>query len=267
VKEVFEPATAEAFGLSAGQVVVFIHSGSRGFGHQVCEDYIQRMLKASRKYGIELPDKQLCCAPLASPEGKEYLGAMSAAANYAFANRQVMTHFVRETFEKNLGLPNHGLRVIYDICHNIAKIERHTVKGEEVDLCVHRKGATRAFPAGHPSLPARYRAFGQPVLVPGDMGRCSYVLVGHKGEDTFYSSCHGAGRVMGRNEARRNLRERSIEKELAARHIMVRAQSHKTLEEEYPEVYKDVSTVVDAVVGAGLARKVVRLKPVLVIKG
>ncbi len=267
VQEIFDPAAAEAFGLAAGQVVIFIHSGSRGFGHQVCEDYIQRMLKASRKYGIELPDKQLCCAPIKSFEGKQYLGAMAAAANYAFANRQLITHFVRETFEKNLGMPNHGVRVIYDICHNIAKIERHPVGGKELELCVHRKGATRAFGPGHPSVPARYRAFGQPVLVPGDMGRCSYVLAGHKGEETFSSSCHGAGRVMGRNEARRKLGNRSIEKDLAARHIIVRAQSRKTLEEEYPEVYKDVSSVVDAVEGAGLARKVARLKPVLVIKG
>ena len=267
VQEVFDPAAAEAFGLAAGQVVIFIHSGSRGLGHQVCEDYIQRMLKASRKYGIELPDKQLCCAPIKSFEGTQYLGAMAAAANYAFANRQLITHFVRETFEKNLGMPNHGVRVVYDICHNIAKIERHPVGGKELDVCVHRKGATRAFGPGHPSVPARYRAFGQPVLVPGDMGRCSYVLAGHKGEETFSSSCHGAGRVMGRNEARRQLGNRSIEKDLAARNIIVRAQSRKTLEEEYPEVYKDVSSVVDAVEGAGLARKVARLKPVLVIKG
>ncbi|HNR99178.1 MAG TPA: RtcB family protein [Planctomycetota bacterium] len=267
VREVFDPAAAEAFGLAAGQVVVFIHSGSRGFGHQVCEDYIQRMLKAARKYGIELPDKQLCCAPIKSFEGKQYLGAMAAAANYAFANRQLITHFVRETFEKNLGLRNHGVRVVYDICHNIAKIERHPVGGGEAEVCVHRKGATRAFGPGHPSVPARYRAFGQPVLVPGDMGRRSYVLAGHKGEETFSSCCHGAGRVMGRNEARRQLRDRSIEKELAARNISVRAQSRKTLEEEYPEVYKDVSDVVAAVEGAGLARKVARLEPLLVIKG
>lgn len=267
VDKIYDARTAEAFGLFENQVVVCLHSGSRGFGHQVCEDFIRRMLKVSQAYGFELPDKQLCCAPLRSPEGRRYLGAMAAAANFAFANRQIMTHFIRETFARDLGITAHGIRVVYDVCHNIAKIERHVVGGVEREVCVHRKGATRAFPPGHPDVPARYRAFGQPVLVPGDMGRCSYVLAGHGSAEAFSSCCHGAGRLMSRHQARRAAEHRSIEKELAARRVRVKAQSRKTLEEEYPEVYKDVSQVVETVSGAGLARKVARLKPLVVVKG
>jgi tRNA-splicing ligase RtcB len=194
---------------------------------------------------------------------------MAAAANFAFANRQLMTHFVRETFRMHLGVSPalQEVRVVYDVCHNVGKMEEHEVEGRAVSVCVHRKGATRAFPPGHPDLPARYRAFGQPVLVPGDMGRCSYVLAGAGGKETFYSSCHGAGRVMSRHQAKRAARDRSIERELADRNVLVKAASRGTLYEEYPEVYKDVSDVVDAVAGAGLARKVVRLRPVVVIKG
>ncbi len=269
VEEVYDTETAEAFGLAVDQVVVFIHSGSRGFGHQVCDDAIGRMIKAARKYEIELPDKQLCCAPITSPEGRRYLAGMAAAANFAFANRQLITHFVREAFQRaaGLGRDEHGFRVIYDVCHNVGKIERHTVGGAVKELCVHRKGATRALPPGHPELADRYRAFGQPVLVPGDMGRYSYVLAGAEGAESFYSSCHGADRVLSRQKARKAARNRSIERELAARNVLVKARSGKTLAEEYPQVYKDVAEVVAAVHGAGLARMVARLKPVVVIKG
>jgi tRNA-splicing ligase RtcB len=271
VAEVYDEGTARTLGLAKDQVTVIVHTGSRGLGHQVCDDSIRVMLQAAQKYGIELPDKQLCCAPLGSKEGKEYLAAMACAANFAFANRQIITHWVRETFEQvlHVGPSTLKLNLIYDVCHNIAKLETHTVEGRQQRLCVHRKGATRAFPPHHPDVPAAYQEIGQPVLIPGDMGRCSYVLVGTQGafEETFGSTCHGAGRVMSRHQAKKSARGRAIIKELEAKGIYVRAASMGTVVEEIPEAYKDVSEVVDVVHGAGIGKKVVQLKPIGVIKG
>jgi tRNA-splicing ligase RtcB len=229
------------------------------------------MLKAARKYGITLPDRQLCCAPLQSDEAREYLSAMACAANFAFANRQMITAWVRETFERVLGKGPATLRlgVIYDVCHNIAKWEDHTVNGKRRRLCVHRKGATRAFPPGHAEIPAIYRKIGQPVLIPGDMGRYSYVLTGTAGayEETFGSTCHGAGRVMSRHAAKKAARGQDIVGDLAARGIQVRAASRATVVEEMPAAYKDVADVVDVVQQAGIGNVVARLKPMAVIKG
>jgi tRNA-splicing ligase RtcB len=271
VAEVYDEGAARTLGLAKDQVTVIVHTGSRGLGHQVCDDSIRVMLQAAQKYGIELPDKQLCCAPLGSKEGKEYLAAMACAANFAFANRQIITHWVRETFEQvlHVGPSTLKLNLIYDVCHNIAKLETHTVEGRQQRLCVHRKGATRAFPPHHPDVPAAYQEIGQPVLIPGDMGRCSYVLVGTQGafEETFGSTCHGAGRVMSRHQAKKSARGRAIIKELEAKGIYVRAASMGTVVEEIPEAYKDVSEVVDVVHGAGIGKKVVQLKPIGVIKG
>jgi len=271
VDEIFDAEAAGALGLFVGQVTVTLHSGSRGLGYQVCDDSLQIMLDAARRYRIDLPDRQLCCAPIGSAEAKTYLGAMAAAANFAFANRQMMTHWVRETFESVLGLgpARTGLEVVYDVCHNIAKIETHVVDGVKRRLCVHRKGATRAFPPGHPETPEAYARVGQPVLIPGDMGRYSYVLVGTRQayEETFGSTCHGAGRRMSRSAAKRSARGRSIVRELADQGIVVRSEGRTTLLEEIPEAYKDVAEVVDSVHGAGIARKVARLVPMGVIKG
>jgi tRNA-splicing ligase RtcB len=271
VEEIFDEAVADVLGLFTGQVTVSIHTGSRGLGYQVCDDFLKRMLQASRKYGIDLPDRQLCCAPLTSPEGREYLAAMAGAANFAFANRQIITAWVRESFEQVLGLSPEALRLslIYDVCHNIAKWETHTVKGQARRLCVHRKGATRAFPPGHPETPEAYRAIGQPVLIPGDMGRYSYVLVGTEGAmaETFGSTCHGAGRVLSRHAAKKAARGRRIETELAERGILIRAAGRATVAEEISEAYKDVAEVVDVVRRAGLGKIVARLRPLAVIKG
>jgi len=270
VAETYNPAAAEALGLAPGGVTIFVHSGSRGFGHQVCDDYLDRMLEAVKRYNIELPDKQLCCAPLGSPEADAYWGAMNAAANYAFANRQLMTHYARRALAAVFGEDvARASRLVYDVAHNIAKIETHTVGGREMRVCVHRKGATRAFPPGHPELPERYRPFGQPVLIPGDMGRYSYVLLGTDRAfgETFGSTCHGAGRRLSRGKAKQLARARNIPAELAARGILVRAASRATVDEEIPEAYKDVREVVDVVARAGIGRKVVQLKPVAVVKG
>jgi tRNA-splicing ligase RtcB len=271
VEEVVDAAAAEAFGLRAGQITVMIHSGSRGLGYQVCDDALVDLRNVPQKYGIELPDRQLVCAPVHSREGQHYLGAMRAAANYAWANRQIMTHLTREAFAQVFGRKAEALEMglVYDVAHNIAKLEPYEINGETRMLCVHRKGATRAFPAGHPEVPARYRGVGQPVLVPGDMGRSSWVLVGQPSAMTeaFGSTCHGAGRVMSRSAAIRAARGRSIEKEMAARGVLARCRSREGLAEEQPEAYKDVSQVAEAVHGAGLARKVARLRPLGVIKG
>jgi tRNA-splicing ligase RtcB len=271
VEQIGDEEAAEALGLFPGQVTVTIHTGSRGLGHQVCDDYLRVMRQASRRYGIELPDPQLCCAPLTSREGKEYMASMAAAANFAFANRQLITGWVRETFEQVLGKGPADLRlsVIYDVCHNIAKWETHLVKGKERRLCVHRKGATRAFPPGHPQTPELYRKVGQPVLIPGDMGRYSYVLVGTQGafEETFGSTCHGAGRLLSRHAAKKVARGRDIEALLADRGILVRAASRATVAEEISEAYKDVMEVVQVVQQAGIGRIVARLRPRAVIKG
>jgi tRNA-splicing ligase RtcB (3'-phosphate/5'-hydroxy nucleic acid ligase) len=272
VAEVYDEAAATAFGLAPGRVTVMIHSGSRGLGHQVCSEHLKVMQRAVETYRIELPDRQLGCAPLASPEGRDYLGAMAAAANYAFANRQVMTHWARESFAEALGAgpAEIGLGVFYDVCHNIAKMETFDdARGGRRRACVHRKGATRAYPAGHPQVPARYRDVGQPVLIPGDMGRYSYVLVGGEAayRDTFGSACHGAGRRMSRKQAKRQARGRSLLAEMEERGVVVRAAGMATVAEEMPEAYKDVADVVDVVHRAGIARKVAQLRPLGVIKG
>lgn len=271
VQEIYDEAAAQVLNLRKNQVTLIIHTGSRGLGHQVCDDYIKTMLKASQKYGIELPDRQLCCAPVTSPEGQNYLSAMSAAVNFAFANRQMITHWARQALQKTLqiGAREMNMQVVYEVAHNIAKIESHTVDGKLKKVCVHRKGATRAFGPNHPDIPEAYRSIGQPVLIPGDMGRYSFVLVGTEQamNETFGSSCHGAGRVMSRTQAIKTARGRSLYEELSNRGIVVRASSHETMAEEIPEAYKDVAHVVDAVHGAGIARKVVKLKPLGVIKG
>jgi tRNA-splicing ligase RtcB len=271
IAEVYDEKLAEALGLFKNQVSVIVHTGSRGFGHQVCDDYIKVMDKAARHYGIQLSDRQLCCAPVRSDEGRRYLAAMACAVNFAFTNRQLITHWVRETFAEVFGKAPEklGLRLVYDVCHNIAKMEVHRVGGEERELCVHRKGATRAFPPGHPKVPEDYRAVGQPVLIPGDMGTCSYVLVGTEKayEETFGSTCHGAGRTMSRHAAKRLVGRRKIDKELKSKGILVRASSWRTLVEEVPEAYKDVSHVVNVVHEAGISRKVAQHRPLAVIKG
>jgi Uncharacterized conserved protein len=271
VDAVLEPSAAGAMGLAEGTLTVMIHSGSRGLGYQVCDDAVKGMVKVAAKYGIDLPDRQLCCAPLSSPEAKGYLAAMACAANFAFANRQRMAHGVRQAFERvfEVGPRDHGLSTVYDVCHNIAKFETHEVDGKPRKVCVHRKGATRAFPPGHRDVPARYRAVGQPVLIPGDMGRCSWVLAGRKGsmERSFGSACHGAGRVMSRTAAKRAAKGRALLRELADRGVTVRSAGMATVAEEMPEAYKDVSEVVDVVHEAGLAAKVARLVPLGVIKG
>jgi len=271
VEEIFDESAARALGLAKDGVTVTIHTGSRGFGYQVCEDSLKTMLEASRKYGIALPDRQLCCAPLGSPEGKRYLAQMACAANFAFTNRQVIAHWVRESFAEALSTPleNLELDLVYDVCHNIAKMETVRIGSKEMRVCVHRKGATRAYPPGHPEIPAGYRDVGQPVLIPGDMGRYSYVLVGTERAmaETFGSTCHGAGRRLSRGAAIRTARGRSIRDEMEERGVVVRVAARETMAEEMPEAYKDVADVVDVVHGAGIARKVARLKPIGVIKG
>lgn len=277
VAEVYDREAAEAFGLAPGRVTVMIHSGSRGLGHQVCSEHLRVMQEAVARYRIALPDRQLGCAPIRSPEGRRYLAAMAAAANFAFANRQVMTHQARGAFADVLG-EDAGLEVVYDVCHNIAKFERFdTVPGGPaaaggsggVHACVHRKGATRAYPAGHPGVPERYREVGQPVLIPGDMGRYSYVLAGGERAyaETFGSACHGAGRRMSRRQAKKAARGRSLLAEMTERGVVVRAAGMATVAEEMPEAYKDVADVVDVVDRAGIARKVAQLRPLGVVKG
>ncbi len=276
VEEIYDEKTAAVFGLFKDQVTIMVHSGSRGLGHQVCTDYIKVMYEAIRKYNISLPDRQLCCAPINSPEGKRYYVAMAAAANFAWANRQMLMHQTRESFAQEMGASPEklGISLIYDVTHNIAKMERHRVKGpgsrvQEKMLCVHRKGATRAFPANHPDIPEDYREVGQPVLIPGDMGRYSYILVGCEKamEETWGSVCHGAGRLMSRAEAMRKFSTADLIKELDRKGIIVMAASKKGLVEEAPEAYKDVREVVDVVHNAGLAKKVARMRPLGVVKG
>ena len=273
VDRIEDPERAAAYGLFEGQVTVFIHSGSRGFGHQICDDYLKEMTRMDARgvYPIRLPDRQLACAPISSDAGRRYLAAMACAANYAWANRQILMHRTRETFIRTLALsPSElGMSLLYDVCHNIAKIEHHTVEGRRLPLCVHRKGATRALPAGHPLLPEIYRNVGQPVLIPGDMGTFSYVLCGAEGSMTssFASTCHGAGRVLSRTKAVRQAKGRAIHRELEDKGIIVQSRGKRTLKEEMPEAYKDISQVVDVVHNAGLAKKVARLRPLGVIKG
>jgi tRNA-splicing ligase RtcB (3'-phosphate/5'-hydroxy nucleic acid ligase) len=271
VDQIYQPHAAEALGLELGQVTLLIHSGSRGLGHQTCDDYLRIVGAAMAKYEIVLPDQQLAAVPIASPEGQDYLGAMAAAANFAWCNRQVMMHLATNAFIEALGISPRelGLKLIYDVCHNIAKFEDHVVDGVKRVLCVHRKGATRAFGPGHPELPEMYRHLGQPVLVPGDMGRYSFVLIGLEGamRETFGSSCHGAGRLMSRNQAKRESRGRDIFAELAALGVTVRARTRAGVAEEMPASYKDVAEVVEVLEAARVAQKVVRLKHFAVIKG
>ena len=271
VAEIFDPAVARAFGLFPGQITVMVHSGSRGLGYQVCDDSLAEMGPAMKRYGIELPDRQLASAPIDSPEGRRYLGAMAAAANFAWANRQIMMVLAQRALVKALSISEDqlGARLLYDVCHNIAKRETHLVDGQPRKLLVHRKGATRAFGPGVQELPEAWRTVGQPVLIPGDMGRASYVLVGTERAmaETFGSSCQGAGRVMSRGEAMRRARGRNVLLEMKQRGVEVHSRAKKTLAEEMPEAYKDVTDVVGVMHEAGITSKVARLKPVGVIKG
>jgi tRNA-splicing ligase RtcB len=272
VDEIYDPGVANVMGIQdIGQVLVMLHSGSRGFGHQICTDYLSTMGQAVSKYGINLPDRQLACAPVKSPEGQAYLSAMACAANYAWTNRQCMAHWVRESLMKALGKSPRdiGLEQIWDVAHNIAKIEEHTIDGKKVKLCVHRKGATRAFPAGHPDLPDMYQKIGQPVLIPGDMGRYSYIAVGTKTamKETFGSTCHGAGRLQSRSAAKKGVRGIDVIQALAEKGITVKTASLNELPEEASSAYKDVNEVVDVTEHAGISRKIVRTTPIGVIKG
>lgn len=273
VDEIYDQDVAEAFGIDhAGQVTVMIHSGSRGFGYQICDDYLIVMARAMQQYEIHVPDRQLACAPVQSNEGRRYMGAMACAANYAWANRQAMAHWTREAFSQVFGLGPHklGMRQVYDVAHNIAKVETHEVaEGVKKKVVVHRKGATRAFAPGHPDVPEAYRSVGQPVIIPGDMGRYSYLLVGTEQamQETFGSTCHGAGRLMSRKAATKGRRGSDVAEELAHKGIIVKSAGRETLAEEAPEAYKDVSQVVDTAHQTGISRKVARMRPLGVIKG
>ena len=271
VEEIFDKEAAAAMGLEENQVTVMIHSGSRGFGHQVCTDYLEVMNKAMHRYGIKLPDRQLACAPYQSKEGKDYQAAMKAAANYAWTNRQCLMGLAVQTFLKTLQISPRdlGMSLVYDVAHNIIKVEEHKIDGKKMKLAVHRKGATRAFPPGHEELPEAYKKIGQPVIIPGDMGRNSYVLVGTEKamEESFGSTCHGAGRNLSRHAAKKKARGRDIERELEDKGIIVRSAGRSTLKEEMPEAYKDVTEVVNVVHSAGISKKVAKLKPMGVIKG
>ena len=271
ISDIYDENVARQLGLVKGNIVLLIHTGSRGLGYQVCDDYIKVTLQATAKYGISVPDRQLACAPLNSQEGRDYLGAMRAAANFAFANRQVISSLVESTFQKSLNIyPNDlGMRLIWDIAHNIAKIETHNVDGKQRKVCVHRKGATRAFGPGSPDLPDEYRLIGQPVLIPGDMGTESYLCVGTQKamEETFGSSCHGAGRVMSRHKAKKKSMGRNLFKELENGGVFVMAEGKATIAEEMPYAYKNVTEVVNTMHAAGITKKVARFTPMGVIKG
>jgi len=272
VDEIYHLDAARAMGLDApGTIVILVHCGSRGLGHQVCTDYLRTAERAQKRYGIEVPDRQLACMPFDSPEGQQYFGAMCAAANFAWANRQVITHWVRESISQVFGSTPHalGMGLVYDVAHNIVKLEEYVVDGKRQNVIVHRKGATRAFPPGHAEVPAKYRAIGQPVLVPGDMGRYSFIAVGTEGamRDSFGSTCHGAGRLMGRKQATRTLAGVDVAAELRKRGILVRAQDQRLLAEEAPQAYKDVAQVVTVCDEAGISRRVARTRPIGVVKG
>lgn len=271
VETIFDPEAASAYGLFEGQVTIMVHCGSRGFGYQVCEDYLEVMAGASRRYHIELPDRQLACAPVTSPEGRRYLAAMACAANYAWANRQMIMHLTEQAVLQALRISPRelALRLVYDVAHNIAKLETHDVDGSSVLTCVHRKGATRAFGPGRHEVPSPYRRVGQPVLIPGDMGSASFVCKGTERAmaETFGSTCHGAGRVLSRSQALKKAQGRAIDRELEAAGIFVRSQGRKTLAEEMPEAYKDVEAVVSVMDHAGISPRVARLRPLGVVKG
>ena len=271
VVEIFDKEIAEKWGIFLNQITIMIHSGSRGFGYQICDDYIRVMRKALDKYKINVPDKQLCCAPIDTQESQHYIGAMKSAANYAWCNRQVLMHLTRKAFEKvfSKNWKDLGMDLVYDVAHNIAKFEEYEINGKKKTLCVHRKGATRAFGPQHPSLPSKYKETGQPVIIPGDMGTASYLLVGTKKaeEESFSSTCHGAGRVKSRHEAIKTVDLNSLLKELKSKGIEVRATGKKTIVEEAPSAYKDVDEVVEVVHNAGISRKVCKMKPLGVVKG
>jgi len=272
IDRIYDNKAADILSLEEGQIVVMIHSGSRGLGHQVCSDYIREMQQALRKYNIEIPDRQLACAPLNSPEGKRYYGAMACAANYALVNRHCLAHWMREAFERvfQRSAESLGLSTIYDISHNIARIERHDTGGGPVKVCVHRKGATRSYGPGHPDLPEIFRDIGQPVIIPGDMGTNSYILSGTRAamDESFGSTCHGAGRLMSRTKAKKTIRGEELKRQLEVeKGIIVMAGSMQSLAEEAPQAYKDIETVVEVAASAGLSRKVARLRPLGVIKG
>jgi tRNA-splicing ligase RtcB len=271
VDKIFDAKTAQAFGLWEGQVTVSLHTGSRGFGYQVCDDFLAFLSKHVKSLDFSIPDRQLACAMIDSKEGEQYWAGMACAANYAWANRQMLMHWTRETFQKvfNIGPSDLRMHLVYDVCHNIAKKEEHMVDGKKRWVCVHRKGATRAFAPGHKALPDIYRGIGQPVLIPGDMGTASYVMVGTEQamKETFGSTCHGAGRVMSRSKAKKASKGRAIQRELEDRGIIVKWTGRSTLKEEMPEAYKDISEVADVVHGAGISRKVARLRPIGVVKG
>jgi len=271
IDQLYDRQICDEFGLTLGQITIMIHSGSRGFGYQICDDYTRSMIHCLTKYNIHVPDRQLACAPFNSSEGKAYFSAMKCAANYAWNNRQCLMYLVRKGFEKVFGISweKMGMYLIYDVAHNIAKVEKHIVDAKEMTLCVHRKGATRAFGPGHPALPERYKKTGQPVIIPGDMGRNSYLLVGTQKamEETFGSTCHGAGRVKSRTAATKSIDVNQLLKELKAKGITVRASGKGTIVEEAPQAYKDVNDVVDVVHNAGISKRVCRMKPLGVIKG
>jgi tRNA-splicing ligase RtcB len=271
VDQVFDARSAQVMGLEEGSLALQIHCGSRGLGHQVCSDYVKSLQSAVTRYGIQLPDRALVCAPMDSPEGEAYLSAMACAANYAFANRQVLSHHAREAFESVLAgaVDNPHLSLVYDVAHNIGKIETHNIAGNQIKVCVHRKGATRAFGPGSPVLPSEYLSIGQPVLVPGSMGTSSWVLRGTEEamRRSLGSCCHGAGRVMSRSQAKKRIWGEDLLRELESRGIKIRAGSMAGLAEEAPQAYKDVDQVVETVIQVGIAAPVARLKPLVVIKG
>ena len=268
VDEIFNEKVAEVFGLFRDQIVIMIHTGSRGLGHQIATDYIRLMMNAMAKYKIKLPDRELAAAPINSPEGKRYFAAMACGANYAWANRQTISHFIRKAWNNVLGEKASPLRVVYDVAHNIAKIEKHNISGKETELCIHRKGATRAFPPHNSDIPKKYQEVGQPVIIPGSMGTASYILTGQeKGKEAFYSTCHGAGRTMSRSAARRKISGQEVVKTLEQRGILVKCWSMRGIAEEAPLAYKDIDNVVEVVDKAGLSKKVTKLVPLAVIKG
>ncbi|GAB6281433.1 MAG: RtcB family protein [Ignavibacterium sp.] len=271
VEKIYDEKIASVFGLFKNQIVILIHTGSRGYGYQICDDYLKLLIKEGNKFGFNLPDKQLACAPLSSQEGKDYLSAMSSAANFAWNNRQVIMHLAKESLKFTFKMKESELdfHLVYDVCHNIAKIEEHKINGKKINLCIHRKGATRAFPSNSNLIPDKYKEVGQPVLIPGDMGRYSFVCVGTEKamEETFGSSCHGAGRLQSRNKALKEGKGRDLLKELKEKGITIHAKGFSTIAEEMPSAYKDVIDVVEVMHNAGITLKVAKLKPIGVIKG
>jgi len=268
VDEIFDEKVAETFGLFKDQVVIMIHTGSRGLGHQIATDYIRLIMSTMPKYNIRLPDRELAAAPINSSEGKRYFAAMACGANFAWANRQTIAHFIRKAWDTVLGKKASPLRVVYDVAHNIAKLEKYIINGKETELCIHRKGATRAFPSENPEIPKKYQEVGQPVIIPGSMGTASYILAGQeRGKEAFYSTCHGAGRTMSRSAARRKISGQEVVTKLEQRGILVKCWSMRGIAEEAPLAYKDINNVVEVVDRAGLSKKVTKLVPLAVIKG